>query len=151
MPRFAPIAAVFAALILCAAASAQSTPVGKWKGRMEMAAPPMPANATAEQRKMMEGALKMMRELRIDLTVSNNQTFSLSAKGPQMPKAQTTTGSWSRSGRTVTMTPSRSEGKEIPKAQVRPITLQLSADGKTLTANIPGSPQGSARMIFTRA
>lgn len=124
------------------AAGAFASPVGKWKGKVNIAPPKLPANLTAEQKQQVEAQLAMIKKMTIEMDVKRDNTYTVrTVGGPQAPKPET--GKWSATGNKVKFTsPRNAQGQE----------MVLSGDKKTMTATIP-SQQGQppVKIVFTRA
>jgi len=81
--------------------------------------------------------------------LSANKTFSMSVSGGMLPKPQTGSGNWTQAGSLITITPTKSNG--VAEKNPRPMKLDLSKDGKTLTAQMPGGQGGKASLSFSKA
>ena len=138
-----------AATCLLASAIAQS-PVGAWKGKLNIKMPPMPANADPQMKAMMEKGMAAARNMTINLTMKKDNTYTLTTTGaPAEAKGkQDDNGTWKISGKTVTVVSKKKNGMGNQKPQ----TMTLSADGKTMTMPLPGrggSSQGS--LVFKKS
>lgn len=130
------------ALSLFSAAVAAPNPVGKWNGKVQISMPPTPPNATPEQKAMMAKVFDGVKKMVIKLELKADKTFTVVSPNPGDGKpGKPQSGKWSQKGNTVTLTD--------PKGQPQEFTL--SADGKTLSADLKQGAPGGARITFTRA
>jgi len=138
------LAAVAVAAFAVAPAYA-ANPVGKWKGTVDAKMPPVPASATPEQKKMMQSAMAMIKNMSFNLDMKANKTYTVEIKGGPNGQTQKETGKWSQKGNTVTLSSTRNGKTQSQNAT-------LSADGKTLTIVPPqqGAP-GATKLIFKKA
>ncbi|CAN5611442.1 hypothetical protein BH11ARM2_BH11ARM2_32460 [soil metagenome] len=128
-----------AGIALSAAAfAAAPTPVGSWTGKIGL--PGLPANATAQQKQQMQMAMAMVTKFKFTLNVKADKTCLITIANPQTNKPTTQTGKWSQAGNKVTFV--NSKGKDA-----HPMTAFLSANGKTMTAQVP---QGKGSLVFTK-
>jgi hypothetical protein len=117
------------------------SPVGKWKGKVGGQMPPLPANATPEQKKQYDSMKEMVAKIVINLEFKGDKTYSVVVTGsPQ--KAPPETGTWTQSGNTVTV-------KSTKNGQTRTQPMTMSADGKTITMSPPGG--STAKITFVRS
>lgn len=136
-------------LTVSAIASAAS-PVGSYVGRVQMTMPKLPANIPADRRAMAEKMISTIRNMKIQLKVNADKTYTVVSPGNPMAgpgaKPQTSKGKWSLSGNTMTMT---SADARVPAGQ-KSQKATLSADGRTLTL-VPQAAQGQkVRVVFTK-
>jgi hypothetical protein len=131
------------ALSIVATAVAAPTPVGKWNGKVSIPTPPESANATPEQKAMINKMLDGVRKMVIKLEIKANNTYTLTAPSSPMDpsKVSTNPGKWTLKGNVVTL---KDEKNTTSPAQ----EFVLSKDGKTMTADIK---QGNVKVTFTRA
>ena len=83
----------------------------------------------------------------INLTMKKDNTYTLTTSGgpPQAKGNQDDKGTWKQSGKTVTVKSTKKGNKGPDKPQ----SMTLSADGKTMTMNLPaGAGQGS--LVFKK-
>ncbi len=109
-------------------------PEGKWVGKITIDTGQMsaPQKAQAEMMKAMleKGSLEV--ELKAD------KTGSLKTSG--LGQDQSATAKWTMENKVITFTPSQGQA----------LTMKLSEDGKTLTADLPNATKGAA-LTFKRA
>jgi len=142
---FVALGAVALTLAGCAA-SPEKQVVGKWKGSVTL-----PPNMAKDPR---AGMLKGMFS-NLTLEVKEDKKFTLTMMVP-------IEGTWSVSGKSLTLQPTKIMGMDVKQAQEmakkqgrsatsmdKPMKMTLSEDGKTLTAENPESSQGGS-MTFTR-
>ena len=139
------VASVAVAMLAIAPAFA-ADPVGKWKGTLQAQMPPIPANATPEQKKMMQNAIAMIKAMTFTLDFKKDKTYTVVIKGGPGGQSQTEKGKWSQKSNTVTMSNTKNGKTQSQNAT-------LSADGKTLTIIPPtqGQRGPAPKLIFKRA
>lgn len=132
---------LFAATFLTVSAFAlAASPVGTWKGKIDLSGVKMPTPQNAEQKAQMDKGLAMLRALNFTLNLKQDKTYVVTItnqpKGekPQPPQ----TGKWSQSGNKITM-----NGKSGNSQ-----TATLSANGKTLTVVPPNS--NGMKLVFRK-
>lgn len=130
-----------AGIALSAAAFAAPTPVGTWSGKIDFKFPPLPANATAQQKQQMTMAKTMISKMKFILSVKADKTCSFTFTNPRTGKPMTQGGKWSQKGNVVTFV--NSKGKDA-----NPMTATLSANGKSMTAV---APQNQGKIVFTKS
>ena len=127
-------------LVLAAPFALAASPVGHWTGKISIVMPPIPANAPAQQKAMMQKVVAQMAAARIILDVKADKTYTVTTTGLPMQQAgKKETGKWSQKGNSVTMTDTKKGGQ----AQ----NLILTPDGKTMTLAMPN---GQGKVVFTR-
>ena len=126
-------------LALAAPLALAANPVGHWTGKMMIKMPPVPANAPAQQKAMMQKIMTQMASARIMLDLKPNKTFTVSMNGMPQAGAKTESGNWSQKGNVVTTTQSKPGSK--------PQSMTLSPDGKKMILVIPG---GQGSVVFTK-
>ncbi len=150
-----------AALMVATIASA-ADPAGNWKGKLQLdmkkieaQMAPMMKNATDQQKTAMREQMKKSSDMSVVLTLKANKTATFKLTGASAnarPGSKDQLGTWSMSGSTVTIKMDAPAG--APKgANNQPLVLKLSADGKSMSGDIPGAP-GSGSMgkfSFTKA
>ncbi len=129
-----------AAVVVLMSSALAASPVGKWKGKVSVSAPPMPANATDAQKKQVEQAMAMVKAMVINMDVKSNKTYVVTVTGgPQQPKPES--GTWAQKGSAVIFTsPKSKQGQK----------MTLSADGKKMTVTMGAGPQ-AATVTFTKS
>ncbi len=142
------LVAVAALCLLTTSAIAQS-PVGSWKGKINMKMPTLPANMPPSSKAMVQQQLAAVQKMVINLTMKKDQTYTVTTTGaPAGAGNQDDKGTWKQKGKTITM----SSGKKTPNGANKPQDFILSADGKTLTLTIPGpSGANSGSIVFKKA
>lgn len=130
-------AKVFATIVTIVAlsSSAFADVVGKWKGQMEVSTEKGSKVAT-------NGSIKMPSltlELKADKTYKGTQGNSPDGK------EHVAEGKWSLSGNTLTLTPTKRDGKAATGEGAKPRIYTLSKDGKTLTLDLSGVVQSAAK------
>lgn len=134
----------------CALAFAQNV-TGAWKGKIKMDMSKMPAPKDEQGKKMMAQVKDMMAKITINLTLNANKTYTIKATGiPGKEASQTSEGTWSQSGKSITVTPTKENGKKATGENAKKQTLTISADGKTISMMVPGAGQMGGSIIFTR-
>lgn len=127
-------------VVAVSSAFAAPSPVGKWDGKVSVAPPKLPANVTAEQRKMVDQQMAMIKKMTIQMNVKADKTYTVTTVGgPQAPKPET--GKWSIKGANVTFTSPRNA-----KGQV----MVLSSNNRTMTATIAQPGQPPVKITFTK-
>lgn len=121
---------------------------GNWKGKISMDMSKLPAPKDDAGKKMMAQMKDMMAKMSISLVLNANKTYTVKASGiPGSSATQTSEGKWTQNGKTLTLTPTKENGKKPKDTKSQNITV--SADGKTLKLDIPGVGGGGS-IIFTR-
>ena len=133
-----------AALAIAASALA-ADPTGKWNGKIVLDIPagtkiPDEAKAQLETAKKSLAKTKLSLELKADKSYTSKLT-----NGPD-GKDHAAEGKWSQAGSTVTLKPSKRDGKAASGKEAEPQTLTISADGKTMTRTIQG-----VKIILTKS
>ena len=137
--------------VCCAAfALAAGSVVGTWKGVIVMDTSKLPKPKDANQQKMMDAGIAMVKKMKITLNLKADKTYAASFSGGPDGASKTSTGKWSQSGTTVTMTPQKDGGKPVTGEQAKPQKLTVSADGKTLTMSPPSQGGMSVKIVFSR-
>jgi len=127
-------------LALVASLSFAVSPVGAWKGKVNVKAPALPPSVPPEQKAMITKMIAQVSKATIALNLKKDGTYQMKATGFPGPKGNDVkTGKWIQKGNTVTMTESGPTG--------RPQDFALSANGKLLSMELPG---GQGKVVFTR-
>lgn len=135
--------ATLALLVVGASLSLAQNPVGNWKGKLNIKFPPIPANATPQQKAQFTEMKGKIAKAVITLTLSGNKTWSLKATGLPMSPNGGEKGTWTQAGKTITMKTTPKPGGPVAPPQ----TATLSADGKTMTVLIPN---GMGSIVFKK-
>ena len=138
--------ATLALLVVGASLSLAQSPVGAWKGKLNIKLPAPKPDATAQQKAEYAKAKAQLAKAVFNLSLKANKTWSLKASGvPMGPNGGEQTGTWALNGKTVTLT--GNPNPKNPNFTPPPQNANLSADGKTLTITIPG---GMGSLVFKR-
>ena len=124
---------IFLAVPFLIVACGAKGPEGKWTGKISVDA----TKVDAKMKPQVEVLKSMFEKASMSLELKADKTGSIGTTG--MGPDQTDTIKWSAEGKVLSVTPSK--GKLM--------TMKLSDDGKTLTADLPGGSQGMA-LSFTR-
>lgn len=127
-------------LAFVSALAAAASPVGTWKGKLQISLPKLPANASPQQKEMMTKAAAMLSKASFTLVVKADKSFVFTSAAMPGGKAQTESGKWSQAGAVVTFVSAKKTAEPAQK-------LTLSANGKTMTQDLPG---GRGKVIFTK-
>lgn len=148
MMNFQKLSAVVLAIAVLGTSALAQKPLGAWKGHVEMTMPPLPAGAPPAQAQFRDKMIDQVRKTVIHLTFKAGNKYSLTADmapGSPSAKARSDEGSWTQSGRTITLKSTKST------ASTPPLKGNISADGKSLVLTASGSGGASARLTFVRA
>lgn len=108
----------------------------------------------AEQKKQVDAMIQQMQAMTLKLSVKADKTFSITvpgqAMGGQKVPASTSTGTWVQSGKSVTMTTKKRDGKDLPAGKGNSQTMTISADGKTMTMVPAGAEAQGVKIVFTK-
>lgn len=125
------------ALLLSACSSPEKKVIGKWKGEVAMPKSDDPGS-------QMANAMASMFASAINLELKSDKTFTLNL-------FISIEGTWSMAGNTVTLTPKAAAGMDSAKmSDQKPIELELSGDGKTLTAKPDDSSKDQGSLTFKK-
>jgi hypothetical protein len=139
------LVAVAATCLLTASAIAQS-PVGTWKGKLNMKMPPMPAGMDPKMKAMVEQQMGQLKKMVVNLNMKKDNTYVITTTGgPQMAGNDEDKGTWKQSGKTVTITSTK---KRKNMGEQKPQAMTLSNDGKTMTLTLKG-PGGASQGAVT--
>jgi hypothetical protein len=138
--------ALASATLLFAVAPAQNL-AGKWNGKLTVSAPKMPANVSAEQKAMVQKQISLVQQMKFQLTMLSNKTFTIVVSGGPIKKPDVGSGKWTQKGSNLTLKTDKKNGK--PTSGEKPLELTVSKDGKKLIAKMPEA-QGKASLVFTR-
>jgi hypothetical protein len=142
---------VLGALVATFAFALAQNVTGAWKGRIDIDMSKLPAAKNEEGKKMMEQVKTMLGKMKITLTLNANKTYSMKATGlPNAMKDQTSEGTWKQRGKSVTLTPTKENGKKPTGESAKPVTLTVSADGKKMSMAVPGGAGMGGSLVFTR-
>ncbi len=144
-----------ATLALAAFAIAAGDPVGTWNGKLQIdmkklmaQMEPMMKSATPAQKAQFTEQMKKVADVTLLLKLNKDKTATIrsSAPGAKEPPKDAT-GTWSLSGSQVSV---KMAGKGTNNP---PLVLKLSADGKSMTGDIPGMNGGGSqgKMTFKKA
>lgn len=122
----------FAALSLSVVAFAADI-TGVWVLQIQMDVSKLPADQQAK-------AKAQLTKFKSTVTFKKDKTFSAVSAGTPDGKSHTSTGTWSQSGDTVTLTTKTSDGKAVKGADQ---VVKLSKDGKTMSTSVTGKQPGS--------
>lgn len=103
---------------------------GKWSGKIEIEGNPE-IKAKVKAQGGMQGPT-------ITIDLKSDKTYKADQTGMPGGKAMASEGKWSVSGSTVTLTPTKRDGKAVSGEAAKPKVYTLSKDGKTLTMDISG-------------
>lgn len=124
---------------------------GVWKGKISVDLSKVPAPKDENGKKMLEQVKTMLGKMKITLNLKPNKTYSMTASGlPNAMKDQTSEGTWKQSGKSVTLTPTKENGKKPTGESAKPVTLTVSADGKKMSMAVPGAGSMGGTLVFTR-
>ena len=101
---------------------------GKWTGKVEF-----------EADKAMAAKIKSgggMKGPSISIELKADKTYKASQTGGPGGKAMVSEGKWTATGSTVTLTPTKRDGKAVSGEAAKPKVYSLSKDGKTMTMDI---------------
>jgi len=125
--------------------------VGTWKGNIEVDTSKLPKPKDDSQRKAMEAGLASIKALRLILVLKSDKTYTTTyTGGPSQEKDRTSSGKWSQSGSTVTITPLKNSGKPVTGNLAKPQKLFLSPDGKKLTLTPPSQNGVTVKVVFRK-
>jgi len=137
-----------AAMALAVSAFSQSA-AGSWKGHLQLDASKMPKAQNAQQQAMMTKVMTTLQKLVFTLNMRPNKTFTINV--PPMGAGQTAhsaEGTWTQTGRKVTMVATKNDGKAATGNDKKPQTMTISADGKMMTL-VPTTASGG-KIVFKR-
>ena len=154
MKTFAAGLLLLAALLVSGCkGGGEAAVIGKWKGEIKM-----PENQKDDPAAKFAEAFASM--LNMDLEMKEDHTYKMVVMIISME------GNWSMSGNTVTLTPKtimgltpeefkKEQEKKNPNAvtlsknedMVKPMTLTLAGDGKSMTAS---DPSGKGNLVFSK-
>ncbi len=137
---------VLAAATLGSSAFAQSA-VGSWKGHLQIAMPPMPANTPPAQRQMVEKMMSSFKKMVILMNLKSNKTYTTSTQGAPGGANKTESGTWSQAGRTITL----NSPKKNTMGQPNSMNGTLGADNKSFTIVLPSRGGGGGKIVFVKA
>lgn len=124
-----------------------ASPVGSWVGKIVIdKMPPMPPNATAQQKQQVQGMLDQLKKVRINMSIKANKTFAVKAPSMFGQPATNAEGTWKQTGSTITLTTTKENGKPAAGTKAKPQDFTLSKDGKTISM----SGMGGGKLIFTK-
>lgn len=139
------ICATLATVAVAFAANA----AGTYSGKIVLDKSKLPKGQNAEQQKMINDSLAKVAQMKINLSLKANKTFTITMSGGPMPKASNAEGTWTQSGNKVTMKTTKQDGKSVSGQQGETQNLTLSGDGKTLT--LDGASMGMpGKLIFSK-
>ena len=116
--------------------SAFADVVGKWKGQMEV--------TTEKGAKVNVGGANMKLPS-LTLELKGDKTYKGVQGNSPDGKEHVAEGKWSLSGNTLTLTPTKRDGKAASGEGAKPRIYTLSKDGKTLTMDLSGAVQSAAK------
>lgn len=90
-----------------------------------------------------EKAKASMAKLRVTMVFKSDKTFTSKATGSPDGKSHTSSGTWSQSGKTVTILTKTYDGKS--KTGEPPRNFVLAGDGKTMSMSINAEAQKGAK------
>lgn len=142
------ISAVLAAVAALGTTALADSPVGTWKGKMELNLPQMQGNMPPEAKAAMTKQLEAIKKMVMNLSLNKDKTWKMTFQGmpagaPGADKPQE--GTWTQKGNDITLV-----AKKDPKnpGSSNPITLKLT--GKTMTFVPPGGA-GQGKLTFTKS
>lgn len=143
--------AIFAVIMSGCAGSRESQLVGQWKMDSTAFTSSMPKGKTPQEQMGMDMAKKMFENVTLDL--KQDKTFA-------MNMMMEFSGNWTldEAANTVTLTMTKMAGVDISKmpnankAAQKPMTMQISADNKSLSMVPPGgaTPSAAGTMKFVK-
>lgn len=137
-------------LALFAIALAQNV-TGAWKGKASVDTSKLPKMEGVDQKKMVDEIKSMLGKMTINLDLKANKNYAIKVTGlPNNTKDQTSEGTWKQSGKTITLTPTKENGKKPTGESAKPQNLTVSADGKKMTMPLPGGAMFGGVVTFTR-
>ncbi|HRI43556.1 MAG TPA: lipocalin family protein [Fimbriimonadaceae bacterium] len=146
-PRLLVLGAVLAVFTFAMAQDVS----GAWKGKISMDTSKIPAPKDEQGKKMLEQVKTMLGKMKITLNLNSNKTYAMKATGlPNSMKDQVSEGTWKQSGKSITLTPTKENGKKPTGESAKPVTLTLSADGKKMSMAVPGAAGMGGSLVFTR-
>ena len=122
----------FSALTLSVAAFAVDIS-GVWTLQIQMDVSKLPADQQTK-------AKAQLSKFKSTVTFKKDKTFSAVSSGTPDGKSHTSTGTWSQTGDTVTLTTKTSDGKAVKGGSQ---VVKLSKDGKTMSTSVSGQSAGS--------
>jgi hypothetical protein len=137
MKKFATLLA-FA--VFAVSAFAQS-PLGTWKGKINMDTSSMPKAQNAQQQEMMDKMIAQLKTMVLTLKMNANKTFSINAPSMMGQPARTGEGVWSQKGKAITLTLQKDNGKKMPKPDAQAMTIDASGKKMVLTPKQGGGPK----------
>lgn len=140
------VAAVALATLVSFAVAANV--VGTWNGKIILDTSSMPKPQNPQQKKALDDALAQIAKAKVVLKLNANKTFTIAATGMGKAPSQNAEGTYKVSRNQVILTATKENGKPASEQTKKPQTLQLSADGKTLTLAPPGKSGG--KIVFRR-
>lgn len=127
--RQARIWTALLAVALAAGAFAADV-TGKWSGKIEV-----DASSEVKAKIKSQGG---MQSPTITIEFKSDKSYRANQSGMPGGKAMVSEGKWSASGSTVTLTPTKRDGKAVSGEAAKPKVYTLSKDGKTMTMDISG-------------
>lgn len=144
MKKFLALVAV-ASIAVCAFAQ---SPVGAWKGKIQMDVSKMPKAANPAQQKQMNEAMAKVKAITLNLNMKANKTFTISIPAMMGQPGHTAEGTWTQSGKKVVLTSTKEDGK--PPKKKEPQTLTLDGNGRKMTMVPPGGAGMNVKIIFSK-
>ena len=127
----------------------ESQIAGTWNGSIKGSIPvPKGQEKNAQVQQQVAQANKMMKELKMVITMRANKTFTMNASG--QGRKDSAEGTWALSGNTLNLTDTKRNGKDIPVAQRQKVAFTLSNGGKTMTLRPQGAPPGVS-LVFNKS
>ncbi len=135
-------------LITAIGAHADVSPVGTWKGGMQIDRSKLPKPKNDQERKGLEQAIAQMKKASFTIVIKADKTYSGEISGAG-PKTVRTEGKWTQTGSTLKLQRTKFNG-EAQKGTMPPQIVKISADGKTLTLEA-AETGGLAKIILKKA
>jgi hypothetical protein len=128
--------ALVAALAVLSALALAADVSGKWKGHVSIDVSKLPKASNAQEQAQIDQVIKMIKAVKMDLTVNKNKTYSMVVNGgPQ--KHVETAGVWKLEGSTFTLEPQKRNGKATPGGHPQPYTL--AKNGRAMSGTFQGA------------
>lgn len=131
--------------VLATLAYAGITPVGNWKGHVELDKSKFPTPRDANETKKLENILANAKQMKFTLILRQDKSFTFKASGGGTT-SKNSEGTWKMEGQNVMISPTKVNGKPVGKMGGQLVEKYVfSKDGQSLTISFP---QGKA--IFAR-
>jgi hypothetical protein len=146
-PAMKKLLALVAVASIAVCAFAQS-PVGAWKGKILMDMTKMPKAANAAQQKQMNDAMAKVKAITLNLNMKANKTFTISIPAMMGQPGHTAEGTWVQSGKKITLTSTKEDGK-VPKKK-EPQVLTIEGNGRKMSMVPPTGGGMDVKIVFSK-